>query len=100
MPSFPKVHEKLKTNRRERDAKAAIVGELEKTETRLVLELKHMINVADEEKENLNAVHDKLDRQRQVDLKNEVRACGHLRAFFTWLIGVLEADQIKSKEFV
>ena len=59
----------MKTNRRERDAKVAIVGELEATESRLVAELKHMINVADEEKENLDAVHDKLDRQRTVDRK-------------------------------
>ena len=48
------------------------MGELEKTEARLAAELKNMINVADEEKENLNAVHDKLDRQRKVDAKNEV----------------------------
>ena len=48
------------------------MGELEKTEARLANELKNMINVADEEKENLDAVHDKLDRQRKVDAKNEV----------------------------
>jgi kinesin family protein 11 len=61
--ALTEVHSKLKTNRRERDAKAAIVTELEKTENRLAAELKSMINVADEEKENLDAVHDKLDRQ-------------------------------------
>jgi len=75
------VHDKLKTNRRERDAKAEIVTEQRNTEDRLVSDLTHVIDVADEEKENLDGIHDKLDRQRKVDVKNEEILSSHATKF-------------------
>jgi len=94
--ALSEVHEKLKTNRRERDAKAAIVGELEKTESRLVAELRHMINIADEEKENLEAVHDKLDRQRMVDQKNEATIANHVTTFASGVDGIRASISVHS----
>ena len=60
------------------------MGELEKTETRLVAQLKQMINIADEEKENLEAVHDKLERQKTVDRQNEVTKISFPKGDETW----------------
>jgi len=84
------VHTKLCSEREERDAKAAIVKELEDTEARLAQDLQRMISVADEEKENLNAVHDKLDRQRKVDEKNQAILSNHVDSFSSNVAGIRE----------